>query len=529
MEASRERTVIAGRYELESLIGEGGMGSVWRAQDLTLARPVALKLLFSRDERDRSRMVKRFLREARIAASVQHRNVIHIVDFGTTDSGQPFMVMELLKGETLTERLDRSPPLDVATFINIVGMTLRGLGAVHDAGIVHRDLKPDNIFLTNQDSRMFPKILDFGISRSMGPASGRRSALTTKDGLIVGTPEYMSPEQARGVRNIDHRADVYSAGVVLYEGLTGHLPFTSEHVGDLIIQIVTSTPPRVDAINGSVPKSLADVVEKAMAHDPGDRFQSAQQMQQALLELAARSTVGQFGRPLSERPPRPGLDFDKALPLLKVNLTGGTDSAPRPSPVLKGGPAPLPPAANGSLRTSAPAPAGAQTTSPQTGIARVLFSAVSGLMLVSGAAVSATYVEDDREPIVNALPDTHIAGKLAPTEVTVALVGMPENAQVRVNGEATSTLPLRFPRDGEVRVITVHAVGMLPFEARVAPRHDTELPVTLSPAPKQRRKARRAQRRPRTRQQQRASTTKRRSERKDTKASRPRALRTLDF
>src|SRR5688500_11314319 len=134
--------VIAGRYELQSLIGEGGMASVWRARDQTLERSVAVKLLFARDERDRDKLVKQFVREARIAASVQHRNVIHIVDFGTTEERQPFMVMELLEGETLGHRMHRDPRLALPEVVHIASLTLRGLAAVHDAGIVHRDLKP---------------------------------------------------------------------------------------------------------------------------------------------------------------------------------------------------------------------------------------------------------------------------------------------------------------------------------------------------------------------------------------------------
>ncbi|HEX2676992.1 MAG TPA: serine/threonine-protein kinase, partial [Polyangiales bacterium] len=188
MGVSQTLKVIAGRYRLESLVGEGGMASVWRAKDLTLARPVAVKLLYARDERDHDVLIARFLREARIAASVQHRNVIHIVDFGTTDEGQPFMVMELLEGESLGDRLHRERKLPLAEAVHIASMTLRGLSAVHEAGIIHRDLKPDNIFLKEEGGVVYPKILDFGISRSVEPSSGRRSALTTREGIIVGTP-----------------------------------------------------------------------------------------------------------------------------------------------------------------------------------------------------------------------------------------------------------------------------------------------------------------------------------------------------
>ncbi|HKU39715.1 MAG TPA: serine/threonine-protein kinase, partial [Polyangiales bacterium] len=253
MAVPKARTVIRERYRLESMIGEGGMASVWRARDLTLARSVAVKLLFARDDRDRNALTARFLREARIAASVQHRNVIQIVDFGTTEDELPFMVMELLEGEPLSGRMHREQRLPVGDVVQIANLTLRGLSAVHTAGIIHRDLKPDNIYLKRENDSIYPKILDFGISRSVEPQSGRRSALTTRDGLIIGTPEYMSPEQARGVKDIDPRTDLYSMGVIMYEALTGRLPFHNENVGDLIIQVVTGTAPTVHELMPDIP------------------------------------------------------------------------------------------------------------------------------------------------------------------------------------------------------------------------------------------------------------------------------------
>jgi serine/threonine protein kinase len=300
--AAQPLTVIRERYRLDALIGEGGMATVWRAWDLTLQRPVAVKLLFARESHTEEVLVDRFLREARIAASVQHRNVIHIVDFGTTADGQPFMVMELLEGETLAARLRRQKPLPVADVVQIGHLTLRGLGAVHAAGIIHRDLKPENVYLKNEGGVVYPKILDFGISRSIDPPHGPRSALTTREGVIVGTPEYMSPEQARGVKQIDYRTDLYSMGVVLYESLTGKLPFVSENVGDLIIKIVTGSATPVHELVPSVPRAVSDVVSRAMARLPGDRFLDAAEMQEALL-TASKSALTTSLPALSNLPP----------------------------------------------------------------------------------------------------------------------------------------------------------------------------------------------------------------------------------
>jgi serine/threonine protein kinase len=298
----KARTIIRGRYQLESMIGEGGMASVWRARDLTLARSVAVKLLFARDDRDGSALTARFLREARIAASVQHRNVIQIVDFGTTEDELPFMVMELLEGEPLSGRMHRERLLPVTDVVQIGNLTLRGLSAVHTAGIVHRDLKPDNIYLKLENDAVYPKILDFGISRSVEPASGRRSALTTREGMIIGTPEYMSPEQARGIKNIDPRTDLYSMGVILYEALTGRLPFHSENVGDLIIQVVTGTAPTVHELMPDIPLEISDVIARSMARKREDRFTTAAEMQAALLDAASRMELRSAPRVVSDMP-----------------------------------------------------------------------------------------------------------------------------------------------------------------------------------------------------------------------------------
>lgn len=300
----KERDIIAGRYRLESPIGEGAMGAVWRAEDQTLKRPVAIKFLFVKGSRDPQGMVDQFLREARIAASVQHRNVIHTVDFGTVDDFQPFMVMELLNGESLGDRMARTPPLSSEQFIHIISLTLRGLSAVHDAGIVHRDLKPHNVFLQRDADAVYPKILDFGISRSLNGSGDRGSAIATQEGLIVGTPDYMSPEQARGELNIDRRADIYSMGAIIFEGLTGRLPFVAETIGDLIVQIVTGQAPRVSDIAPDVPKPLVDLVAQALSKNREHRFADARAMRRALL-AAAEASWSRGARIAASVPPAP--------------------------------------------------------------------------------------------------------------------------------------------------------------------------------------------------------------------------------
>jgi serine/threonine protein kinase len=287
-----EGEIIADRYRLDALIGKGGMSSVWAGVHLALDRPVAVKFLLVRGDDDSEALTAQFLREARIAAAVRHRNVVDVLDFGTTEQGTPFMVMEMLDGETLGARLVRSPPLAVNELMHIVNLTLRGLTAAHDAGIVHRDLKPENIFLQYDDAGVYPKIFDFGISRSLD-MSGPRSALTTKEGFLVGTPHYMSPEQVRGLRDIDQRTDIYSMGVILYEALTGRLPFDAENIGDLVINIVQATPPPISQLRPEVGRSISKVVSRAMHRDRDERFMNAREMQDCLLKAVEEK----FGRP----------------------------------------------------------------------------------------------------------------------------------------------------------------------------------------------------------------------------------------
>src|SRR5690606_16234190 len=182
-------------------------------------------------------LAERFLEEAKLAAGLRHRHVVDILDFGVTPDGKPFMVMELLEGQSLADRYNDGPAVTDWELLEIVAMTLSGLAAVHDAGILHRDVKPENIFLVQDADGIFPKLLDFGISRGFG-AVGR----VTRTGVVVGTPQYMSPEQARGKKDLDARSDLFSVGVVLYEGLAGEVPFDSENPGDVLIAVATEDP-----------------------------------------------------------------------------------------------------------------------------------------------------------------------------------------------------------------------------------------------------------------------------------------------
>ena len=314
-------STIDGRYCLISLIGEGGMASVWRAEDQNLKRAVAIKLLYLGPQRDPSLAVEQFLREARIAAAVQHRNVIHTMDFGTTAEGVPYMVMELLQGETLAERMQREPPLRVDEWIRIAEMTLRGLAAVHDAGIVHRDLKPQNIFLQRDSDSVYPKILDFGISRSSG-SQELASPITTQRGFVIGTPHYMAPEQACGDGQIDHRADLYSVGTILYEGLSGRLPFDAETTPDLLRKIISSEPVALKELCAKNIELIAECVSQSMSRNRDERFGDARAFRTALTRAYELSFPSSVVAARSELPMAP-VDVPRVTPQNDVRAAWG--------------------------------------------------------------------------------------------------------------------------------------------------------------------------------------------------------------
>lgn len=280
-----EGTVLDGRYRLIRKIGEGGMATVWEAEHMTLGSAVAVKFLrFGALQSQQAR--ERFLREARVSASVRHRNVVEIQDFGVTEDGNPYLVMELLRGETLAAMLSRQGILPVAEAARMVSLILRGLIAVHEQGIIHRDLKPQNVFIVDDPDGSYPKLLDFGVCRAADPEPTARNL--TREGTILGTLEYMSPEQARGLRDVDTRTDVYAAGAILYDALTGRLPYEAKATGDLLVKIACEVPTSIAAYRPDLPEPVVEVVMKSIAKLREDRYQSAREMREALF-VASRA------------------------------------------------------------------------------------------------------------------------------------------------------------------------------------------------------------------------------------------------
>jgi tetratricopeptide (TPR) repeat protein len=286
--------VVDGRFVLEAMLGQGGMGAVWRARQLPLGRPVALKVL--RPEFSAlPHLRRRFAREARAAARLDHVNVVSVIDFGTEPGGAMYIAMELAEGPQLVEAIDEG--LSVMQTLDVVMQLLAGLAHAHARGVVHRDLKPENVILAGArlpTSVGVPKIVDFGIATL---TSERQDVRETEQDQVVGTPLYMSPEQASGERNLSPRTDLYNIGLILYELLSGMHPFQDENNLRVMAKHVHETPPPLVARTGLVvPESLVRVVFRALEKRPAQRFASAAEMRQALepiFEMAQREPMMQ--------------------------------------------------------------------------------------------------------------------------------------------------------------------------------------------------------------------------------------------
>jgi len=275
--------VVGGKYRIVRRIGQGGMGSVYEAENTSLGRSLALKFLEPHLAKS-PHLVERFMREARAAATVTHPNVVYVFDVGWVEDGRlPYMAMELLGGQTLAAAV-QDGGLAIERAIAISLQILDALDAAHAKGIVHRDLKPANVFLLKGD---VVKVLDFGISKMLGTGDK-----LTATGSVLGTPSYMSPEQARGAKNTDHRTDLYGVGAILYEMLTGVAPYEGDSYNEILFKIATESPVSITTIRPDVPPALAALLERAMRRSPDERFANAGEMRAALLEIVSTSGAG---------------------------------------------------------------------------------------------------------------------------------------------------------------------------------------------------------------------------------------------
>ncbi len=327
--APRAGERIGGKYVCERVLGAGGMGVVVAARHAQLDQQVAVKVLLPEALRDPS-AADRFLREARAAAAIKSEHVARVVDFGTLDTGAPYLVMEYLEGADLKAVLSADPSMPVSAVVDYAIQACEALFEAHRRGIVHRDLKPANLFLARRvDGSPLVKILDFGISKTVSQvatAAGSDQSIT-KTGAVFGTPAYMSPEQLRSSKQVDHRTDIWSMGVTLYELMTGRLPFggPDDGVVSMVAHILEDVPPRVSTLRPDVPAGLDDVVARCLSKDASDRYPSAAALAEALAPFASAASMETLRR--IERMSIDSLPFEATVRSDSANLSG---SQPRP-------------------------------------------------------------------------------------------------------------------------------------------------------------------------------------------------------
>jgi serine/threonine-protein kinase len=272
-------TLLAGKFRIERQLGAGAMGAVYAIHHELTRHRRALKLLHA-DVREVPDIVRRFLNEASAAGRAGSPHLVETFDAGTLPSGEPYVVMELLEGETLTALIERERPLDPALAAELVAQAAEGIESAHSVGIIHRDLKPDNLFVTKREGRPFVKILDFGVSKFATASAGGMTR--TRAGAIYGSPAYMSPEQITGAEDIDPRTDVFALGVVLYQSLTSALPFDAPTLEALSMRIILGQATPIETLRPGLSVSLVSVVQRALAPKRDDRFASARALADAL-------------------------------------------------------------------------------------------------------------------------------------------------------------------------------------------------------------------------------------------------------
>lgn len=492
--------LLDNKYKIIRLIGRGGMGTVYEAEHVILNRRVAIKVLLPMYS-SKTSAVKRFIREAQAASAIEHPNIVQVLDFSKEAEGTVYMVMELLKGGSLKSVLDQRGILPIPQAVAIAIQTLSALEAAHVKGIIHRDLKPENIYLSDSSGAEVVKIVDFGVAKFKELAGGGINL--TRTGSVPGTPNYLAPELAKGGKEIDERIDIWAIGVVLYEMLTGTVPFVGENYNEVLSKILMAEVTPVRELSADVPEGLAMVVEKALAKDKEARYHGADEMFEALLPFQ-----GPSGTALRTTTVLTGVDEE----MLPRTPTGGggvrrsSASGDALDPQLLAMTDSRPTHAQRSVRTV-------------FGVIALSLAAAAGLLfglLFNGtedgkgepaatAAQSMSMPADERHatgrgdgPGDDAPP---IGGETPPgaapdaADVTIELTGLPDGARVSVDGE-TMSLPLELERSDTERVLKITASGYRDYEQRVVPSTDRRLDISMKKAKpkatvKSKRKARR--------------------------------------
>ncbi|MFO0758226.1 MAG: protein kinase [Byssovorax sp.] len=480
-----------GEYQIEGKLGEGGFGAVYRAVHPLIGKTAAIKVL-NRQYSSSPQMVSRFIAEARAVNQIRNRNIIDIFSFGKLDDGRQYYVMELLDGVTFDRYLRDKGRLRPDEAIPLLRGIARALDAAHAAGIAHRDLKPENIFLVFEDGAVsFPKLLDFGIAKLLGETmSGHK----TRTGAPMGTPHYMSPEQCRG-RDVDHRTDIYSFGVMTHQVLTGQLPFDAEDVMSLLIKHTSEAAPRVSSVCPDLPAALDAPVLHMLEKEPARRPASLLSAVDALADAAAG--VGYSVQSSQRRgafepqsfsggaPPRQNLtpaDLGKLVEAQTMAVAGGTQHTLKPAEKgARGGAGPRVALVAGLAlliggggaalllaRQGSPGDKGIATAAP-----------------LGPSTVASAPPPKVPEPAISVSPATSTeVAPAAPAEIELTIDATPKLVEVFRGTEkiGTSAAPIRVPRsDGKVK-LTFKSPGFSPLDLEVSAGASAVVPVRLERA-----------------------------------------------
>jgi len=450
-------TVLIDKYEVIRPIGEGGMGIVYEGQHRSIGRKVAIKFLFPYIKAD-AEVIARFQNEAKVAASIAHKNIRDILDMDATPDGTPFIVMEYLEGMSLGRIIKTKGKITPPTAVKIALQVLSALHGVHSKSIVHRDLKPENIFITQQaGGEEIVKIVDFGISHLSRPIEGE-ALVTTKDDAIVGTPKYLSPEQA-GSEKVDERADLYAVGTLLYEMVTGRHPFEETSYNKIIVAILTRDPDPPGKFAQGLSPELEGVILKALKKEPYNRFQSAAEFTRELRRLMTEGTVEDI--PPVAAPDGPGAGEPAAPPQAPGHIPLATSASP-----------------------SAFSPPGGRRRLWRQAAAAVLVLLILALTATVYRAVQVSRTGSGpaaHGPSTDAAATAPEAPETAAAPWSVTFLGLPADASVYVDGVMHPESPLLLEPAEAPRRVRIEADGYEAWEETVAVHADVTLEVSMKP------------------------------------------------
>ncbi len=492
-------TPVLGGYVITSILGAGGMGSVYLAEHKRIGRKVAVKVLHPHMTSNRD-IVARFLAEARAASALDHPNIIEVVDAATLDDGRDYIALEFLKGEALDDYLKARKQLDLDTALHILVQTCCGLEAAHHRGIIHRDLKPANLFVAPTElDPLRTKVLDFGIAKLTDTVMA--GGVETGTNAIAGTPGYMPPEQARGMRDVDHRADLYSLGAVAYRMITGRLPYTGDSLGEIIYQQLAAPPPDVRQLRPDLPDAWAHAIMSCLGSEPDMRPPSARHFALAIasatpggVELLRRAAPLFFSDPWIERNHALVNKLPAPPPHAASVVEGGT-STYGPQHDERSPATTLSSAAGYVLPTAAPPSRRRWPTLLAAGGASA--AAIGGIIAVVGSTMNtdggqqaaavvdaAVRHQPDAEAIaVASSPDasaivTDVSPKAAASnQIVIEVKVSPKNAFIELDGVTTRS-PLKLKR-GSKHVLVVSRRGYAPYRKDITASVSGTIPIKL--------------------------------------------------